>query len=549
MPFRRSSAVLLSLFAALPLSLLATSPLRAEEPVDLSVVGRIRDEGFRRSQVMDTVWNLTDRIGPRLTGSPALRKANDWALQQFATWGLANGHLEPFPFGRGWSLQHSSVTLVQPRVQPLLAYPKAWTPGTKGRVRGEAMALKVESAKDLDEYKGKLAGKILFVDDKVDYAEKVDADPERLSREALDDLSQYGIPAERDPARFRGFVERYQRRVALAERYKAEKVLAIVDVSTRRDGILRVSSNGGFGAEDPKGVPLLTMAAEHYNTILRLLDKGEKVELELDVDSDFLDAPTANNTVAEIPGSDKADELVMAGAHLDSWHAGAGATDNAVGCAVVMEAMRILKAIGVQPRRTIRAVLWAGEEQGLLGSKHYVSEHFASRPPTTDPEDLKLPDFLRPDTWPITPKPEHAKLSAYFNLDNGTGKIRGIWAEENAPIAPIFKAWLEPFHDLGAATVSARHSGGTDHNSFDAIGLPGFQFIQDEIEYTPKTHHTNLDTYDHLRREDVMQASVIMASFLYNAAMREEMMPREEMPREPPARKKPAEKAAPKPAS
>jgi hypothetical protein len=497
---------------------------------------------------MDIVGQLTDRIGPRLTGSPALRQANDWVLQQYKSWGLANGHIEPFPFGRGWSLNHSAVHLIKPRMQPLLAYPKAWTPGTKGPIRGEAFAAKIEGEKDFDAFKGKLAGKIVLISDKVDFApeegeKEEEPRADRYDRKALDDLAQFAIPGDRDPqARFKAAIERFKRRAAINAFLKEEKVLAVIDVSGRKDGILRVAQGGGFSAEDGGPVPALTMAAEHYNTLLRLLDQGEKVELELDVEVAFNEAPNAYNTVAEIPGGGKADEIVIAGGHLDSWHSGTGATDNAVGCAVVMEAMRILKALGVQPRRTIRAVLWAGEEQGLLGSRHYVAEHFAKRPETTDPEAMKLPWYGRPETWPITPKPEHAKVAGYFNLDNGTGKIRGVYTEENAAVGPIFEAWLAPFRDLGADTLTSRHTGGTDHNSFNAVGLPGFQFIQDQMSYETKTHHTNLDTYDHLRREDVMQAAVIMAAFLYNTAQRDEMLPRMALPQEPPAKRKPGAK-------
>jgi carboxypeptidase Q len=544
MPYRRSLAARLR--ALIPLAALALAlpaALRAAETVDLAMMSRIRDEGFHRSQAMDIVGNLTDRIGPRLTGSPALRQANDWVLEQFKSWGFANTHLEPFPFGRGWSLSRSQVTLLKPRMQPLLAYPKAWTPGTHGPLRGEAMAAKIETEKDLPDLKGKVAGKIIFISDKVDFTEEEMAHPDRYDRKGLDDLAQFEIPGDRDPqARVRAGLERLKRRAAINEFLKAEKVLAVVDVSGRTDGIIRVAQGGGFTAEDAGPVPAVTMAAEHYNSILRLLDQGEKVELELDIESAFNDAASAYNTVGEIPGTDKADELVIAGGHLDSWHSGTGATDNAVGCAVVMEAVRILKAIGVKPRRTIRAVLWAGEEQGLLGSKAYVAEHFASRPETTDENFKKIPAYFRPDTWPITPKPEHAKVAGYFNLDNGTGKIRGIYTEENAAVQPIFEAWLAPFRDLGADTITSRHTGGTDHNSFNGVGLPGFQFIQDQMSYETKTHHTNLDTYDHLRREDVMQAAVIMAAFLYNTAQRDEMLPRLPLPQEPPAKKKPAGK-------
>ncbi len=244
--------------------------------------------------------------------------------------------------------------------------------------------------------------------------------------------------------------------------------------------------------------------------------------------------PMQSNVLAEIPGTDKKGELVMLGAHLDSWHAGTGATDNAAGSVVMMEAMRILKALGVSPRRTIRIALWSGEEQGLFGSEAYVADHFATRPPVTDPEQLKKPDYLRKKTWPITTKPDHARLAAYFNVDNGTGKIRGIYTEENAAVVPIFESWIAPLKDLGVTTVTMNDTTGTDHESFDGVGLPGFQFIQDEIEYETRTHHTNLDTYERLQRDDLMQAAVVVACFAWDAAMRPEMLPRKPMPRERP---------------
>jgi carboxypeptidase Q len=273
------------------------------------------------------------------------------------------------------------------------------------------------------------------------------------------------------------------------------------------------------------------MASEHYNRVSRMLDAGTPVELEIDVDARFYDDDhNAYNTVAEIPGSDLASEIVMLGAHLDSWHAASGATDNGAGSSVALEVVRILKAIGARPRRTIRIALWSGEEQGLRGSRAYVAQHFASRPEPTDPEQKGLPSFLRKETGPLTLTPEHAKLSAYFNLDNGSGRIRGIYCQENAAVAPMFESWLAPFRDLGADTVSPRNTGGTDHLSFDAVGLPGFQFIQDGLDYGTKTHHTNIDVYDHLRKDDLMQASVIMASFVYHAAMRDEKLPRKPLP-------------------
>jgi carboxypeptidase Q len=538
------------LLLAIPLALvlIPQAPARAEEAVDLSMMTRIRDEGFRRSQVMDTLFHLTDVIGPRLTGSPQLKEANEWTRQRFESWGLSNAHLEGYPFGRGWSFSACEVRMVSPRETPLLALPRAWTPATSGPVRGEAMKVKIESEKDLEALKGKVAGKILFVDDPEEFEEPKDPQFRRYSREQLQGLGDFEIPEEEDNWR-KGAIERFRLRTAVNEFMEKEKALAVVETSNRANGIVRVTGGGSWEPGESVGVPTLTMATEHYNHILRLLDAGgggKPVELEIDVAARFHDGDLqAYNTVAEIPGTDKRDELVIAGAHLDSWHAGTGATDNAAGSAVVMEAARILKALGVKPRRTLRFILWTGEEQGFFGSLAYVKQHFATRPENKDPEQKGLPERYRTDTWPLTLKPAHAKVSAYFNLDNGTGKIRGIYTEENAAVRPIFEAWLAPFADLGANTVTLNTTGATDHVPFDRVGLPGFQFIQDQMDYESHTHHTNLDTYDHLRREDMMQASIIMAAFLYDAAMRPEPLPRKPLPQEPP-RKEQKEKPADK---
>ena len=535
-----------TLLPVLILLVLAPSLLTAE-PVDLSMMTRIRDEGFRRSQVMDTLFHLTDVIGPRLTGSPQLKEANEWTRQRFESWGLSNAHLEGYPFGRGWSFSACEVRMVSPRETPLIALPKAWTPPTSGPVRGEVMKVEIESEKDLEKLKGKVAGKVLFVDGPREFEDPEDPQFQRYSHEDLGKLGGFQIPGEERDWR-KGAIERWRLRTAVNEFMEKEKALAVVEVSSRVNGIVRVSGGGSWEPGESVGVPSLVMAAEHYNQILRLLDDDKPVELEIDVATRFHDGDLkAYNTVAEIPGTDKKDELVIAGAHLDSWHAGTGATDNAAGTAVVMEAARILKALGVKPRRTLRFVLWTGEEQGYEGSLAYVKQHFATRPENKDPKQKELPERFRTDTWPLTLKPGHAKVAAYFNLDNGTGKIRGIYSEENAAVRPIFEAWLAPFADLGADTVTLNGTSGTDHVPFDQVGLPGFQFIQDQMDYGTRTHHTNLDTYDHLRREDMMQASVIMAAFLYDAAMRPEPLPRKPLPQEPPKKKEkeeeePAEK-------
>ncbi len=524
---------------------LAALPLCAEEPVDLSMMTRIRDEGLHHSQVMDTLYHLTDVIGPRLTGSPQLKAANDWTRDQFTRWGLVNAHLEGYPFGRGWSFSACQVRLVSPRAAVFLAYPKAWTPGTNGPVRGPVIRIKAENPPDLDAYRGKVAGKILLLDDAREFKPPADAkappdpesfadQPERYSAEDLERIAGFEIRGERDPNRRAGILQRFKMRAALQEFAAREKALATVEASSRNDGILSVSGGGGWQPGKAASVPGLVLAAEHYNEILRLLDHEQPVELEVDVAARFHEEDSkAYNTVAEIAGTDKRDELVLAGAHLDSWHTGTGATDNAAGSAVVMEAARILKALGVKPRRTIRFVLWSGEEEGLLGSNAYVRQHFAAHPESPgEPEDI--PAYFREETWPLQIKPEHAKVSAYFNLDNGGGRVRGIYAQQNAAVKPIFAAWLAPFADLGANTVTLRDTGSTDHVAFNGVGLPGFQFIQDQMDYFSHTHHTDLDTYDHVQPKDMMQASVLMAAFLYDAAIRPEPLPRKPLPQGPP---------------
>jgi hypothetical protein len=531
---KRTLVLALLAVTALPIAL----PLRAEEPVDLAMMTRIRDEGLHHSQVMETLFHLTDLIGPRLTGSPQAKQANEWTRDQFTRWGLASAHLEGYPFGRGWSFSSCQVRLTSPRTAVLHAYPKAWTPGTNGAVRGPVMRAKIESEKDLDQYRGKVAGKILLLYDSREFKQPEDPQFQRYSREELDKLADFDVDV-RDRDWRKAAVERYRLRKAINEFLEKEKALATVEPSGRVNGVVRVSQGGSWTPGESVGVPAVVMAAEHYNELIRLVEHGQPVELELDVAARFLDEdPQAYDTVAEIPGTDKKDELVMAGAHLDSWHAGTGATDNAAGSAVVMEAARILKALGVKPRRTIRVALWTGEEQGFYGSAAYVKKHFASRPENRDPAQQDVPERYREETWPLQLKPEHAKVAAYFNLDNGTGKVRGIYSEESSAVRPIFQAWLAPFADLGATTVTMRTTGGTDHVQFDRVGLPGFQFIQDEMDYETRTHHTDLDTYDHLQEQDLRQASVLMAAFLYDAAMRPEPLPRKPLPHEPPKKQK-----------
>ena len=531
--------------AAFLLGCLIVLPLLAagEEPVDLQVVTRIRDEGLSRSQVMETARTLTDEIGPRLTGSPAYRRAAEWTRDRLTGYGLANARLEPFEFGRGWTFSYVNVRMTKPDVVPLDALPKGWSAATDGAVTGQVMKVTIEKEEDLEQYRGKLAGKILMMEAPPPPPGRDDPEDgnreliHRYSDEELEELERFPI-TDRSMSDFR---RRMGRSFGLAKKrtelFVAEGVLATVEPSSREGLLVRLGGTNAYAVGENPGPPALVIGAEQFNRIGRLLEKGKEVEVEINVQAQFHEGETkVDNVVAEIPGSDpklKA-EVVMAGAHLDSWHAGTGATDDAAGCSVVIEAVRILQAIGVKPRRTIRVGLWAGEEQGLRGSRAYVSEHLASRPESTDPAQRDMPEFMRRG-GPLQFKPEWSKLSAYFNLDNGGGKIRGIYTQENAALRPIFAAWLEPFHDLGADTVTLRRTGGTDHQSFDGVGVPGLQFIQDGLDYMTRTHHTQADTFERLNAADLKQASVVMASFLYHAAMRAEMLPRKPLPPDPPA--------------
>jgi len=507
--------------------------LLSGESADLSMVTRIRDEAFTNSKVMETLSYLSDVIGPRLTGSPQMKKANEWTRQQLESWGIANAHLESWgPFGEGWTLERCAVHMTLPEAAPLIAVAKAWTPGTNGAVRGRATRVKIESETDVGKYKGKLAGMIVFLGEPPNVPPIDRPLMTRYSDRELEDLARFE-PRSRAPLDREAIRRRAQLQATLLAFFAEEKALAVVEPSALSGGTIRVTRGGSYRKGEPKGVTSLVMAVEHYNRVVRILDRRVDVELELDVKATFHDEDLMGyNTIAEIPGTEvKKGEVVMVGAHLDSWHAGTGATDNAAGTAVALEAFRILKALNVAPRRSIRIGLWSGEEQGLLGSRAYVGQHFASRP-EPEPSERALPSALRQVRGPLTVKSEHGKLSAYFNLDNGTGKIRGIYVQGNAAVVPIFETWLQPFKDVGAQTVTMRNTAGTDHVPFDQVGLPGFQFIQDTIEYDSRSHHTNMDVVDRIQREDLMQASAIMASFLYNAATREEMIPRKPMPKD-----------------
>jgi carboxypeptidase Q len=507
-------------------------PAAAAEDVSRTQINRLLDEGLNRSQVMETAHHLTDRIGGRLTNSPQMREAERWTQQRLREFGLSNVRAEPFEFGRGWSIVSSSARMTAPRVKTLVAIPVAWTPATNGTISAGIAVAPMREAEDFEKYRGKLRGRIVLVSHPGAGSEPMEAPFKRLGDDDLRKLDTYQMP-NYSPLQ----IEKSLREADFAEKrdsfLKAEGALAWVQMS-RRDGSLLHGQGSGYRIGRTPALPAFEISAEDYRRLARLALTDAPPTLELTSDVRFHDEDVnAYNILADLPGTDPRAGYVMAGAHLDSWAAGDGAADNAAGSAVVIEAARILARLGVRPKRTIRFALWAGEEQGLLGSLAYVERHIGTRPP---PEEryrhLRSGQTWR-YRWPLTLKPGHGEMIAYFNLDNGSGKIRGINTEGNVAAGPIFREWLAPFAGLGANTVAVRPTGSTDHVYFQQVGLPGYQFIQDPLDYSSRLHHTNVDTYDHLKADDLRQASVIMAAFLLNAANRAEPLPRMPVPTQP----------------
>lgn len=558
---------LASLFAIAPLTAQEArgpEPKAAQEKAPAKdPIALIREEGTERSEVMKTLAYLSDVIGPRLTNSPQMKRANEWTRDTLAGWGLENAHLESWgPFGRGWSLRRFGLQVVEPSCIPLIGYPKAWSPGTDGPVVAEVVHLKATKEEELEAYKGKLKGAVVLVGSPPEVKAWFGAPGERFTDSQLLEMANAPEPPARGPGgRRRGRPGGANPFAFLQKReqfLKDEGAAVVLEPSFRGDGGTlfvmgaRVPSEPGkrvspWDKDAPEAVPQVVLAPEHFNRLVRMLEAGEPVKVEVEIRAEFHDDdPMGYNTVAEIPGTDLKDELVMLGGHMDSWHGGTGATDNAAGVAVCMEAVRILKALDLKPRRTVRIALWSGEEQGLFGSRAYVKEHFGGF--AQDGTDAPMDDLAAAFGGGGTPgrvletKPDYEKLSAYFNLDNGTGKVRGVYLEGNEAVRPIFRRWLLPLNDLGASTLTARPTGGTDHMSFDAIGLPGFQFIQDPIEYEPRTHHSNMDVFDRIQADDMKQAAVVLATFLHNAANADEKLPRKPLPNV--RRAEPAEAAA-----
>ena len=597
---RQFAAVLLLFVLVAPYAAFGQQP----QPNPTDPIERIKDEGMNRSQVMQTLSYLSEVIGPRLTASPAAKRANEWTRDTLAKWGLQNAHLEAWgPFGRGWTLKHFSAQVVEPQDIPLIAYPKAWSPGVKvtpevantpspkskknmslsppaqppgSVVTADVIYLDAKNEADLDKYKGQLKGKIVLISQPVEV--KAVFDPLGTRR---DEKNLLALANANPPGPGGGFgggggggggrggagltqqerqQQLFQQTVFTAKRMNMlvdEGAAVAVDVSPRGTGgtifvqqatvaqpipksAEEMRTLARLNYYDPKAeakmIPQVTVAVEHYNRMIRMIQQGEKLKMTVDLQVEYQDQDNMGyNTVAEIPGSDLKDEIVMLGGHMDSWQAGTGATDNGAGVAVALEAVRILQTVGLKPRRTIRVALWTGEEEGLLGSHAYVAQHFGKLEGGAgqfgggggfgggDGGGNRTPSKL-------TTLPEYEKFSGYFNLDNGTGKIRGVYLQGNNAVRDLFKQWLLPFGDLGASTITISNTGGTDHQSFDGIGLPGFQFIQDEIEYGTRTHHSNQDVFDRVQADDMKQAATIMAAFVYNTAMRDDKLPRKPAP-------------------
>ncbi len=510
-----------------------SAPFAVAQPVDQVTLAAIRAEGLSRSQAMDHVSWLSDVYGPRVTGTPAIEDARRWAMDRLRAWRLTDVHEERFAFGQGWSLVRFHAHMVEPQVMPLIGYPKAWSSSTDGTVTAEVVRVDLRSPADLETYRGVLRGTIVLPQPARDVP-LLDGDVVlRMSDAELAEAARTHVPAAVDVPRPGRAGPSFA--TQLQQFYVNEGVVAVLDrgsddvtvgvgsglpYETQRTdgGTIFVGSGGPRNDDAGSLVPAVTLAVEHYNRMVRILEKGLPVQVELRVEAEFhpeavaADQMNAFNLLAEIPGTDLADEVVMIGAHFDTMHAGTGATDNAAGVAAMMEAMRILQAVKARPRRTIRLALWGAEEQGLLGSREYVRRHFG-------------------DTNTMTLTPAHDTLSGYFNLDNGAGRLRGVWLQDNDTVAPIFHEWIASMRDLGVTTLGPRGVSGTDHVSFDAIGLPGFQFIQDRLEYNSRTHHSNMDVVDRVQRDDVVQMAVVAATFAYNTAMLDERLPRKPLPR------------------
>jgi carboxypeptidase Q len=547
-----AAVLALSVFAFAAEKPKATAPESASaqpavETLDLETIGRIRDEGFHHSHIMEYASGLFDGVGPRLTGSPDFEKAEQWCLDQLRRMGASNVHAESWgDFGMGWQQIGTSAQMTTPSTATILAQATPWSPATSGEVTAEVIAVPpLKEEKDFDKWKGKLAGKIILYGD----APKINPDPanlqEHYDQAKLDHFRSYPLDGDQgdthvlspDPA----YWEKIFKEMAFLEKvghfFTDEHAVAVLRPGGF-GGVIHDDTGSSLGwfvyrPEHKQLIPSAVIASEAFDRMHRLVSHDVSVTVRLNIATKFYgDHETGSNVIGEIPGADAAlkDQTVMLGGHLDSWIAGTGATDDGAGDIIALEAMRILRALNIQPRRTIRVGLWGGEEQGIFGSGGYVSSHFATPSYSTKPEEQVVPEFIRQQTGALALKPEHARLDAYFNADNGSGKFLGIFTEGNAAAAHIFQQWVAPIEDLGFTTVSSRNTGSTDHVPFDQVGLPGFQFIQDPRDYSTRSHHSNQDTYERLSESDLKQAAVIMAIFVYNTAQRDAMLPRKPLP-------------------
>jgi len=489
----------------------------AQVNVELRTVQKIKNEAINNSEVMETSIYICDVYGPRLTGSPEFMNAANWTVDRLKSWGIKNSHIEPWgTFGRGWKVEKSRAEMTIPTYMPMIVYPKSWTGSTNGIIKGKPVLIEYETFEDVDTLKGTLEGKIVLFGKPRLADIHFEADARRLDEEELNERSKAPIPGQKSSweSKRGEWKRKRELRKKINKFLEEEKVGAILEYSDREHGTIRVHRGGSYQIGDSLGLPSLVVSIEQYSRIWRMLEKNTDVKLEIDVQTSFFEEDSlGRNIIAEIPGNDRKlkDEIVMLGAHFDSWHSGTGATDNGANCAVMMEALRIIKHLDLKPKRTIRLCLWDGEEQGYKGSRGYIKKHIG------DIKTLELKD-------------EHENVSAYFNLDNGAGKIRGIYLQENDAVRPIFENLLKPFKDMGVETIAIRRTTGTDHIPFNQIGLPGFQFIQDPINYMPRTHHTNMDVVDNLIESDLIHNSIVIASVVYHVAMMNTKIPRKAMP-------------------
>ena len=523
----------------------------ATEKLDLTMYARIRAEGLQHGKVMDFGAALADGIGPRLTGSPNMAKANAWTRDTLTKIGLENAHLEDWgEFGMGWQQINTWARMVSPDPEPLWMQAAPWSPATKGPVTGEIVYVPLADASELDKLKGTLAGKIVLLGAMRPTPDITEPLFRRYTDEELKDMEN----AEGSRRAMAGPPVNIQAMMAERQRIAALRKSALTMMLEEGvAAIITPSHDGGNGGgtgiifddnsanlirgaqtvENAVKVPNAVMMIEHYNRLARMAEAHVPVTVEVNIETKFTgDHEHGFDTVAEIPGNDPQlkDQVVMVGGHLDSWISGTGATDNGAGSIVAMEAVRILKALDLHPRRTIRIALWSGEEEGLFGSQGYVKQHFGTFAAPATPDPAGTPSYMSRNRGPLQTTKEWETLDAYYNLDNGTGKVRGVYTQENFAIAPIFAQWIAPLHDLGVTTISNRNTGGTDHLSFDAVGLPGFQYIQDPMDYETRTHHSDMDTYDRLHKDDLEQAAIVEAIFLWNTSQRDEMMPRKPFP-------------------